>query len=70
MEKNLQKSIIDEFYRYRQGTEVVSILEAALFLEDTFKVSLSDEEINSSNLGSAEQALALIQQKINNKVVN
>jgi hypothetical protein len=58
---------LEEFSRIRQnaGKEETALLEVALFIEDTFDIVLSDEEICEENFGTHEQIERFIYKKLN-----
>ena len=55
-----------EFSRIRQnaGKEEAALLEVALFLEDTFGLVLSDEEISEENLGTHDATARFICERL------
>jgi hypothetical protein len=57
---------LKEFSGIRQnaGKEETGLLEAALFIEDTFGIVLSDEEICEENLGTHEAIKRFICKKL------
>lgn len=57
---------LKEFSGIRQnaGREATALLEAALFIEDTFGIVLSDEEICEENLGTHEAIKRFICKKL------
>jgi hypothetical protein len=57
---------LKEFSGIRQnaGKEETALLEAALFIEDTFGIVLSDEEICEENLGTLEAVKKFICKKL------
>jgi hypothetical protein len=67
MIKHFIDSCIDEYARIRlHGVQDENaIVETALFLEDVFHFTLTDEEICSANLGSLESIKAFVYKKLN-----
>ena len=67
MNKHLICACIEEYGRVMLNPvqDETSIVETALFIEDVFHVTLTDEEICFANLGSLESIKTLIYKKLN-----
>ena len=63
-ERRYAYDIMLEYLREKEGIFEESTLETALFIEDTFNVKLSDEEISPKYLGSRNLIIKLVEDKL------
>ena len=63
-ERQYAYDIMFEFLREKEGRIEESTLETALFIEDTFNVKLSDDEISPKFLGSRNLIIKLVEDKL------
>ena len=57
-------SILLEYVQTKEGRIAESILETALFIEDTFHLKLSDDEISPKLLGSSKLIITFVKEKL------